>query len=43
MNTKTKTSKEVKETNLNTVLIDLIYIIGFMGFFIFTMVSVYNN
>ena len=40
MNTKTKTTKE---TNLKSVFIDLIYIVGFIGLFAFTMASIYNN
>lgn len=40
MNTKTKT---VKETNLKTILIDLIYIFGFIGLFAFTIISAINN
>jgi hypothetical protein len=40
MNTKTKTTKE---TDLKSVLIDFIYILGFAALFIFTLVSIYNK
>lgn len=37
------TNKTVKETNLKAVILDFIYVIGFIGLFAFTMLSAYNN
>jgi hypothetical protein len=36
-------TKETKETKLKTILIDLIYIFGFIGLFTFTIITAINN